>query len=262
MFTDPKSPGFVPSLTRRRPSRGFSRDLFLARGVGFFPALGSFSALGSFPALGSFFLALGLLPALGSSLALGGVAGTASAGEWVLEKQADGIDVYTRPVVGSDIKEFKGEGVVGIEIEAIVALLRDSSRFKDWFPNTSESKLLGRDGATSYQYSVMSTPWPIADRDNVFLTVLTRDEPSGRIEISVDAAPDAHPIQRGRHRVTRASGSWRLTPQGPDETHVAFTMHLEPGGGIPDWLVNARIVATPFEALENLRNILSGDESH
>jgi hypothetical protein len=152
--------------------------------------------------------------------------------------------------------------VIGVEIEAIVALLRDASRFKDWFPNTRESKLLERDGAVSYQYSVMSTPWPIADRDHVFLSVLTRDESTGRIDISVDAAPDAHPIQRGRHRVTRAKGSWRLTPQAPDETHVAFAMHLEPGGSIPDWMVNTRIVATPFEALVNLRSILNAREPH
>ena len=27
----------------------------------------------------------------------------------------------------------------------------------------------------------------------------------------------------------------------------------KPGGGVPVWLANARVVATPFEALENLR---------
>ena len=224
MSSDPKSTRSVLSLITRCLSPG------LSLGVAFFLTLGPADA--------------------------------ASAAEWELEKQADGIDVYTRPVAGSDIKEFKSKGVIGIEIEAIVALLRDSSRFKDWFPNTKESKLLERDGAVSYQYSVMSTPWPIADRDNVFLSVLTRDKSTGRVDISVEAAPDAHPIQRGRHRVTRAKGSWRLTPQGPHETHVVFTMHLEPGGGIPDWMVNARIVATPFEALVNLRKILSAGESH
>ena len=150
--------------------------------------------------------------------------------------------------------------MVAIEIAAIVALLRDASRFKDWFPNTSEAKLLKRDGDAAYQYSVMSTPWPISDRDNVIRSVLTRDESSGRVDIVLEAAPDAHPIQPGRHRVTRAKGDWRLTPQGPALTHVAFTMHLEPGGGIPDWMVNARIVATPFDALVNMRRILGAGD--
>lgn len=194
------------------------------------------------------------------SLCLCVVAGAAVADEWELKKQADGIDVYTRPVAGSDIREFRGEGIVGVGIDAVVELLRDSSRFKDWFPETSESKLLERDGAITYQYSVMSTPWPISDRDNIFRTVLTRDETTGRVDISVEAAPNAHPEQPRLHRVTRANGSWQLTPDGPNKTHVKFIMHLEPGGGIPDWMVNARIVATPFEALVNMRLALGADE--
>jgi hypothetical protein len=187
-------------------------------------------------------------------VAIGGT--TAQAADWTLQKQADGIDVYTRPVEGSYIKEFKGEALVGVDAEAIVALLRDADRFKDWFPNTSESRLLKRNGDTSYQYSVMATPWPISDRDNVLRSVTTRDASTGQVEITVNAAPTEHPVQDGRHRVTSARGSWQLTPRGPGRTFVTFIMHLEPGGGLPDWMVNARIVATPFEALMNLRKVL------
>lgn len=198
-----------------------------------------------------------LLPsAIHLSLCLCLATGTANASEWELQKQAEGIDVHTRSLADSAVREFKGEGIVGVEIDAIVDLLRDSSRFKDWFPNTSESRLLERDGDVSYQYSVMSMPWPISDRDNIFRLVFTRDESTGRVELSIAAAPDYHPVQRRHHRVTRAKGSWLLTPNGPDETHVRFTMHLEPGGGIPVWMVNAEIVSTPFGALVNMRRIL------
>ena len=193
------------------------------------------------------------------SICLCAVGATANAYEWELEKQADGIDVYTRPVSDSDIKEFKGEGIVGVSISAIVELLRDSAQFKNWFPNTSASKLLERDGAVSYQYSIMSTPWPISDRDNIFRSVMTRDETTGSVEITVDAAPDHYPVQKRLHRVTRAKGSWLLTPDGPNKTHVKFVMHLEPGGGIPDWMVNAQIIATPFDALTNMRTTLGAE---
>ena len=40
------------------------------------------------------------------SICLCAVGATANAYEWELKKQADGIDVYTRPVSDSDIKEF------------------------------------------------------------------------------------------------------------------------------------------------------------
>jgi hypothetical protein len=195
--------------------------------------------------------------ALYLSVCLCTVGGTANAYEWELKKQADGIDVYTRRVSDSDIKEFKGEGIVRVGVGTIVELLRDSAQFKDWFPRTSASALLERDGDVSYQYSVMSTPWPISDRDNIFRSVMARDEATGRVEITVEAAPDHYPVQKRLHRVTRANGSWLLTPNGLNETHVRFIMHLEPGGGIPDWMINTQIIATPFEALVNMRNKLN-----
>ena len=182
---------------------------------------------------------------------------TSLAEDWTLVKQEDGIDVHTRPVPGSDIKAFKGSGLVDADIETVLRVLRDSDHYQDWFPNCPESKLLKRDGAISYQYSVTAAPWPVDDRDNIFRSVLTRDESTGRIEIAIEAAPEAYPRQPDRVRVQRAEGSWLLEPAGPDRTRVVFTMHLEPGGGIPKWMVNTRVVTTPFEALTNLRVVVT-----
>ena len=172
---------------------------------------------------------------------------------WRLDRSADGIEVYTRPVEGSGVKEFKGVSEYPAAPDTILAVLRDSDRFKTWFPNTPESKLLERTGDVSYQYSVMDAPWPVSDRDNVLRSQTTRDAATGAIRIDVVAEPDRVPEREGRVRVQRAKGQWRLEPTGEERTRVTFQMHLEPGGGVPAWLINARVVETPFEALANLR---------
>lgn len=183
-----------------------------------------------------------------------GVADVAAAGEdWALAKDENGIVVHTRPVAGSGIREFRGRAEIPARADSILRVLRDSDRFKDWFPNCPESKLLARERNVSYQYSVMSTPWPISHRDNVFRSETTTSDATGVVDIQVTAAPDYYPEQEDRVRVLHARGSWRLEPIGAGRTRVTFTMHLDPGGGIPEWMVNARIVATPFEALSNLR---------
>ena len=179
------------------------------------------------------------------------------AADWTLGRQEDGITVHTRPVDGSGIDEFRGVAEVDAPAEAIVALLRDSNRFKDWFPNTPESRLLDRNGAVSHQYSVMATPWPVSDRDNVLRSVLSPDTETGVVEITVTADPDHYPEQPDRVRVRRAKGLWRFEPLSESRTRVTFQMHLEPGGGIPQWMINARVVATPFEALGNLREMVA-----
>ena len=204
-------------------------------------------------------LVLFAIPLL-STRAHADMAGATSAQEgqaaWTRARQESGIEVYTRPVAGSTVKAFKGEGLVAAPVERIRALLRDADRLKEWFPNTPASKLISVEGNARLQHTVMATPWPVTDRDNVFRSVTNRDPETGTVDIRLTAAPDAYPVQEDLHRVRTANGSWRLEPRGPNETWVEFAMHLEPGGGIPDWIVNARVVATPFEALRNLRSIL------
>ena len=194
-----------------------------------------------------------LVRALGAAVALAMLASPVAAEDWTLAHDENGITVHTRPVEGSGIAEFKGEAIIEAPVSAISDLLRDSDRLKTWFPNTPESKLLTRDGNVSVQYSVLGTPWPMSDRDNVLRSTRTVDEATGTITIVLEADPDSHPEQSGRVRVRRANGKWTLVPRGANQSHVTFQMHLEPGGGIPEWMINARVVETPFEALTNMR---------
>lgn len=182
---------------------------------------------------------------------------SAIAAEWDLQREENGITIYTRPVPNSGIREFKGIAEVDHNAKMILALLRDSDRFKTWFPNTPESKLVERNGNVSVQYSVMDAPWPVSDRDNVLRSVTSHDDETGQIQIQVAAAPDAYPERPDRVRVKKATGNWILEPLSDYKTRVTFQMHLEPGGGIPEWLTNARVVDSPFEALTNMREILS-----
>ena len=201
--------------------------------------------------------ALALALALGLLVASVEVVRAAEA-SWSLAREENGIVVYTRPVVGSGIREFRGSAVVAASVDSIRALLRDADHFKDWFPNLSESRLLGREGNVAYQYYVLDLPWPVSDRDNVLRSETTIDSASGRISIQVTAAPDYHPEQPERVRVRRALSQWLLEPVTPGQTRVTFTMHLDPGGGVPQWLINAQVVETPFDALTNMRVAVSG----
>lgn len=181
--------------------------------------------------------------------------------EWRIEKEVDGIVVHTRPVPGSGIRAFKGEGIVEADLESVLAVVRNGAKYQDWFPNCPESRMLQLEGSIAYQYNVTAAPWPVDDRDNVFRSVLERDPATGAAEISIEAAPDFYPEQPGRVRVQAAKGRWRLEPRGESSTWVLFELHLEPGGGVPDWMANARIVSTPLEALQNLRRMASESAS-
>lgn len=195
---------------------------------------------------------LAVLPSLLTALLLPPAA-RAEGAPWTLERDRDGIVIHTRPVAGSGIDEFRGTALVPAPVDAVRAVLRNVDDFELWFPNTSESRLLSREANVQLQYTVIDAPWPVSDRDNVFRSETTRDPSTGVVRIAVTADPDRQPEQPDRVRVRHARGEWLLEPVAPEQTRVTFTMHLEPGGGVPDWLLNVRVVETPFEALTNLR---------
>lgn len=227
------------------PARPLFRALILSFTLLLAPALGGVAPASSQAA---------------SSQAARATTETESEYPWKLAEQQYGIDVYTRPVSGSGIMEFKAEAEINAPLDSIDTLLHDASLFKTWFPNTPKSKLLKREGEVSYQWSVLRTPWPISDRDNVLRAVTKKDREAGIVQISVVAAPDAHPEQEDYVRVREAHGKWILESIGERKTRVLFQMHLEPGGGIPQWLINASVVDTPLEAITNLREAVDADE--
>lgn len=185
------------------------------------------------------------------------LAAAADAAPWALVRDRDGIAVHTRPVEGSGILEFKGTGLVAASVDSVRAVLRNVDDFEHWFPNTSESRLLAREDDVQFQYTVIDAPWPVSDRDNVFRSETEHDPATGIVRVAVTAAPDRVPEQPDRVRVRHARGQWLLEPVAPDRTRVTFTMHLEPGGGVPQWLLNSQVVETPFKALANLRTRLA-----
>lgn len=193
-----------------------------------------------------------------SSLLLAPLAAAGDGAPWSLVRDRDGIAVHTRPVEGSGILEFKGTALVASPVDAIRAVLRAVDDFELWFPNTSESRLLAREQGVTFQYTVIDAPWPVSDRDNVFRSETEHDPATGIVRIAVSAAPDRHPEQPDRVRVRHARGQWLLEPLAGERTRVTFTMHLEPGGGVPQWLLNSQVVETPFEALTNLRSRVAG----
>ncbi len=56
--------------------------------------------------------------------------------QWELQKSRNGIDVYTRSVEGSSLKESKVEAIINASVDEIFTLLKQGNRFYEWYPKT------------------------------------------------------------------------------------------------------------------------------
>lgn len=176
--------------------------------------------------------------------------------DWSLAKDADGIKVYVRHVVGSPLREFRGEVQLKATPEAVVKVLRDANAFRKWMPDVAASELLKASDTEQFHYLDNKAPWPVSNRDGVYHFVYSTSG-DGTVTIRVEAVPDYVPLREGKVRIPQANGQWKLVPNA-DGVNVTYQMHASPGGSIPGWLADQAVVDTPYGTLKALRVYLQG----
>ena len=186
----------------------------------------------------------------------------AEVGPWELEAQDEDkdISVFTRTVEGSPLKEFKGVTHIKADVSAFVALLRDADVATDWMHNVIDFKVMTRPSETeNVVYTVNKTPWPVTNRDAYIRSVMTANE-TGAVTSSIVAVPEFKEADDDYIRMPELKGSWVFTPQSEGMVEVVYQVHANPGGSLPDWLVNTIVVETPMNTLSNLQEIVVNEK--
>jgi hypothetical protein len=178
---------------------------------------------------------------------------------WQLRKNQDGITVYVRPVDGSPILEYKATVNVKVPIEKAVAYYEDPTGAVRWFHQCSESRLLeSRSDADKIMYMALDMPWPVSNRDAVYLRARTPGENAG-VQFAISAVTDVLPPQPDKVRMPYLKGVWRFTPLPDGGTEIYVQQHADAGGHIPAAIVNRLVVDIPFNSLKNFRKRVSED---
>ncbi len=182
-----------------------------------------------------------------------GYGGLAGQGAWELAKKTDGITIHTRAISGSGFKEFKAEAVIDNNLEAIVAAMQDPVVSKAMNSSTMEIKVLEESETRRVHYVASDAPWPVSDRDGVFLFEYSFLPSSGAVRVDLGCLPDYLPEKTDRVRIKKSKGYWLFTPLENGQVKVFYQLHVEPGGNIPAWLANSSVVDTPLSNISALR---------
>lgn len=176
--------------------------------------------------------------------------------DWTLEKNKDKIQIYTRSLKGYDIKEYKAVMELKQNPEAVWDLLMDFNNYKNWIPNTTESKLLKKISDTEfYIYMVKDIPWPFDNRDIVFHLKFIKQS-NGDFILKVTGKPDFIPQKEGFVRVPKHIGCWTITKKEKGMIQVQHQAIAKPGGSVPAWMANKGVVDIPFETFEKMKKEL------
>lgn len=197
-------------------------------------------------------------------------AGAEEGGKWEPAKSGKGIEVHARPVAGSDVKAFRGETVLPVELNRVMALMLDIDACPDWMHRCADPVLLQRIGLSErYTYMRNRLPWPAGDRELMVHSRIEQDAETRRVVVVLQGvAEEDLPVSarsrlpEDRHGVVVESlnGSWTFIPEDDNRTRAIYEMHVELGGKLPAGLVNSLIVDTPYETLSRMREVVQREK--
>jgi hypothetical protein len=176
---------------------------------------------------------------------------------WKLQKDKDGIKVYTRDSDKSAFDEFRATMQLNQSIHSFVAVIRDVESLHEWAYNVKNARPLKMMGdSLQYYYSEVSIPFPFTDRDGIYRNSYTWKSDSSLLIIDIDILPVYIEKKEDLVRIPFGKGFWRVKVLGDRLIDITFQMVVDPGGGVPSWMANIFIDDTPTYTLTKLREVI------
>ena len=182
--------------------------------------------------------------------------------EWEEVSCRNGIRVLSREMPGSDIIAFRGDVTINADIGTVINVINDKQRRREWVDRLLESSTLAQDSSLeSIEYTKISCPWPISDRDFVFRSTTYLDEERGRVVMDMSSVdyPDMPPIEGVVRGETRHS-VYSLTRIEKGLTRVEVEFYGDPKGWVPAWVANVFQKRWPEITLTRLRRQTTREE--
>ena len=174
--------------------------------------------------------------------------------DWKLSTDKEGIKIFTGTVSNSKVKAIKVECYLNATPAQLAAVVMDVKNSPEWVYHTKSCMLIKQVSSSElYYYSEISLPWPAQNRDFVAHLTVTKNPVSKALTIDGPAVPGYVPVKDGIVRVDHSSGKWIITPTSATQVKVEYTIHTDPGGDLPAWLVNMFATDGPLQIFRNLK---------
>jgi hypothetical protein len=169
--------------------------------------------------------------------------------DWNLKKEKDGIAVYTAKLEDSKFKSIRVVCEFQASLSQLVAILMQPNLQPEWVIATKQASLVKQiSSARLYYYAEAALPWPMSNRDMVIDLSMSQNP------ITID---NILPLKEGKQRVPISQATWLVQPLPDNKISIDYQIKIDPGGGIPPWMVNLFITKAPFESFKNLSKLFS-----
>lgn len=177
--------------------------------------------------------------------------------DWKLKKEVGNLKVYARTPKGGGVQEIKVKCMVDAPLSSVIAIITDVPATTDWVYACTEAHILKQLSETeAIVYGKLEFPFPLQNRDFVAKTSIWQDDRTKEVFINTYNLPNYIPKVRKHVRIPKLTIHWRLKPLNANQVAVDYIMASDPGGMIPNWLVNRVIDKGPIRSMEAFEKLL------
>jgi len=176
--------------------------------------------------------------------------------DWELQKEKNGIKVWTKDYPDSKFKQFKATTIIDADLRNVVAVFRDIENMGAWYDRVEKVTLVEKISDMEGTYMIdFALPWPVADRISAVRAVMSYDENSGTVSVRTKyedgIIKDAKTLL-----VTDIHSEWILSPTKDGAVSVFHKGYMHPAGSLPAWIANSGVKDGPVKTLTALKEIL------
>ena len=170
---------------------------------------------------------------------------------WKKVKERDGVIVYEKEI--GDRTAFRGVALLEGTPEKLVGILHNTERWRYWIEDLDEGRELERISPFhAIYYQAIDTLFPASNRDLVFESVITREADSS---ILIKMRSIEHPLapETVGVRATLLYTSYKIEPLPENRMKVVFENLSDPGGRLPNFLVDWASKSYPISLIQGLQ---------
>jgi START domain len=173
---------------------------------------------------------------------------------WKLEREEQGIALYSGTVGDSPFLAVKAVAQIDAPAEKVAHLLGDGNGCSEWRAMCKSSEVLAKvSDSESLVYLVLDLPWPVSDRDLVVRSVANIDTQSKTLHVTLQSASSEHPVQD--YVRAESSGEYELKVVGDTRSEFTYIQHTDIGGDLSPDLINPSMLSSTFDDIKRLQQL-------
>ena len=186
----------------------------------------------------------------------------AGEGEFKLVMKDEVISLYERWIPGGEgeqVREIKAVFAVRSDVEAVISLITDQARGKEWNINARQYNVLQHgDRAGWITYTRYSIPWPFGDQDCCLSYTIQKNAVNPRAGVIgfESVVHNQFPVTNSVTRITGTKGRWLLEDAGNGQMKVSYIISTHRSKKVPRWISDPIVRKNLFNTMSTFRSML------